>query len=91
MDQGDTRPGRNLAGTRGEPNRLPSNLLGLRVRITVECMAHGSHSAILTAPFLKAIESVRLMRDVCDAKDRWCVCEYTALDYVPEMEVTDWV
>ncbi len=91
MGPDDTRPGRNLAGTRGEPNRLPANLLGLRVRVTVECHHHGSHCAVVTGSFIAVIDSIRLFRDVCSDHDRWCICEYSALDYVPPYGVSEWV
>ncbi len=91
MEQGGTRRGRNWDGIRTESARLPKGMLGLRVRVTVECAHHGSHSAVLVAPFLWAIDAVTTFRDICSERERWCVCEYEALDYVPDISISDWV
>ena len=90
MAQGDTRTGRLPDGTPNETHRTPRSLLGLLVRITVECPRHGCHTAILTGPFLWAMDHVRLFRDVAADYDRWVITEYTALDYVPERSFSDW-
>jgi len=90
MDGGDTRRGRCGDGTHNETARLGPHLLGLRVRITVECVNHGSHTATVRGPFLWVIDLVNLFRDVTADCDRWVVCEYAALDYVPQAEVGEW-
>ncbi len=91
MELGGTPRGRWTDGIRAESARLPKDMLGLRVRLTVECHNHGSHSAVMVAPFLAAIDAVTLFRDFCYDHDRWVVVEYEALDYVPEWSVSDWV
>lgn len=91
MGPGSTRPGHRSGGTPNETARLQRNLLGLRVRVTVECLHHGSHSAVITGPFLAVIDSITLFREVSADHDRWVICEYEALDYVPPYAVSDWV
>lgn len=76
---------------RAESARVPKGMLGLVVRITVECHYHGSHSTTISGPFLWAIDAVTLFRDVCADCDRWVVVEYKALDYAPDIMVGDWV
>lgn len=90
MEQGGTPNGRPSGGTRRETARTPEHLLGLRVRITVECTHHGSHSLTMKGPFLKVIDFVTLFRDVCADNDRWVICEYCALDYVPALDIGEW-
>lgn len=91
MDRGDTPHGPRWDGTPGSAARLPEGMRGLRVRVTVECAFHGSHSAVMTGPFLWVIDSITLFRDICAEHDRWCVCEYEALDHVPAVSVSEWV
>jgi hypothetical protein len=91
MEQGDTRHGRSEDGTANGAHRLPENLLGLRVRITVECANHGSHTCVMVGPFMRVIDLITLFREVSSDHDRWVVCEYAALDHQPPMSISDWV
>jgi len=91
MERDDTRHGRNEDGMRVAHEVMPETLRGLHVRLTVQCMAHGSHTATMTGPFLQVIDAVRLFREVCVARDRWVISEYQALDYAPECTVSEWI
>jgi hypothetical protein len=74
----------------GSLPELHSNLLGLHVRLTVQCPNHGSHTATMTGPFLEVVDAVHLFRQVSASQDRWVISEYRALDYVPECTVSEW-
>jgi hypothetical protein len=75
----------------GAPERLtPEHLMGLKVRMTVSCVSHGSHTAEMSGPFLDVIDAVQLFRSVATERGRWVLCEYQALDWVPEQSVSEW-
>lgn len=91
MEPEGTRHGQRWDGTANGAHRLPETLKGLRVRITVECTSHGSHSCVMVGPFLWVIDTITLFREVSADHDRWVVCEYAALDHVPVVNISDWV
>jgi len=84
MDQGASPLGRPGDGT-------PLMLKGLEVRITVQCVNHGSHTATMRGPFLPVIDAVRLFREAATRRGKWVISEYRALDEVPECVVSEWV
>lgn len=65
-------------------------LVSLVVEVTVGCKAHGSHTATMQGPWEKVLTAIDLLRQVCDAQDRWMITEYRPSEEELPMLVSEW-